>query len=140
MTTKWKPYQNVKVIPLTKKSKQRRSYPERDLVHLPLMRIARHNSYCRDYLIHIANERNTSLQQGAILKAMGVMAGCSDLFLAVPNKRYGGYWIELKAPGKRLSQIQEEFLSKMDSIGYATGWFDDWQKAWDSIQNYLVEI
>lgn len=89
--------------------------------------------------MHIANERKTSLRYGAILKAMGVMAGASDLFLAYPSKVYHGYWIELKAPGKQPSDKQLEFLHKMRRAGYASNWFDDWEKAWGSIEDYLAD-
>lgn len=132
---KWKPYQNAKPIKaLTKK----RSYPERDLVHLPLVKRAMLNPLCRDYLYHFANERIASPRQGAMLKAMCVRAGVADLFLAVPRNRFSGYWMELKAPGKKPNLMQADFLDKMSTIGYATGWFDDWQKAWESIEAYLA--
>lgn len=121
------------------KKKKKRTYPERDLVHLPLMKRAKLHPLCRDYLLHIPNERKTSEWQGAMLKAMGVMAGVSDLFLAVPRNSFGGYWMELKAPGKKLKPEQAAFLSKMQLLGYKTGWFDNWQLAWASIEDYLGE-
>ena len=39
-----------------------------------------------DDLIHIANERKTSWNQGKILKKMGVKRGVPDLFLAIPTE------------------------------------------------------
>lgn len=122
--------------------KSKRTYPERDLVHLPLMKWAKMHPICRENLIHIANERITSPRQGAMLKAMGVAAGIADLFLMVPiggfASGYGGYWIELKASSKKPSAIQAAFLSKARGLGYAADYFDDWVKAKESIENYLA--
>lgn len=118
----------------------KRNRPEQDLVHLPLMERARLNPICREYLLHIGNERKSSPYVGKIMKDLGVMAGASDLFLAVPNGRYAGYFIELKSLGKKPTKIQSEFLAKMKKIGYCTDWFDNWEKAWDSIENYLQGI
>lgn len=125
------------VEPVAPRSRTKRTYPERDLVHLPLMAWARKFLPCHDLLIHIGNERHCSAQQGSLLKIMGVRAGCSDLFLAMPTRNFPGYWIELKAPGKKPSESQIEFLRRMKEVGYATDWFDDWGKAKNSILKYL---
>lgn len=125
-------------VALTPKPKKKRRYPERDLVHLPLMCHARKHLPCVKKLLHIANERRTSPQAGAMLKAMGVQPYVSDLFLAVPIRPFGGYWIELKAPGKNITSEQAGFLAEMRALGYAAAWFDDWKKAWDSILDYLA--
>lgn len=106
-------------------------------MHLPLMKWAKMHPICRDSLIHIANERRTSPSHGAMLKAMGVMPSVSDLFLMVTAGGLSGYWIELKAPGKRVTKEQAEFLSRARENGYAADWFDNWEKAKDSIVNYL---
>ena len=56
--------------------------------------------------------------QGARLKAEGVRAGVSDLFLAVPRHGKAGAWIEVKAIGGRESDVQAEFQTEMRRLGY----------------------
>lgn len=122
-----------------KHARNANSHPERTLVHLPLMKRAMLNPICREYLMHIANERKASIHYGRLLKMLGVKAGVSDLFLAYPSKVYHGYWIELKAPGNKPTDKQLEFMHKMRKVGYASNWFDDWEKAWKSIEDYLAD-
>lgn len=70
---------------------------------------------CTDLpVIHIANERITSAYAGAILKRMGVRAGCADLFFP----RQPALWIELKTKKGKLSLLQKEFLDEMRKEGY----------------------
>jgi len=57
--------------------------------------------------------------QGARLKAEGVRAGVSDLFLAVSRDGKHGLWIELKAMEGRVSTEQVTFLEGMRALGYA---------------------
>lgn len=117
--------------------------PERDEVHLPLMKLAwNYPKICPDgkcLLMHFANERKTTPWYGAILKAMGVTAGVSDLFLAYPTPRYPGYWIELKHGVNKPTALQHNFMKRMRQMGYAVDWFNDYRKAWNSILEYLGE-
>ena len=127
--------------PPISRTPKKRKQPERDLVHLPLMCWARRHPICKDYLFHIPNERRCTPAQGAMLKLLGVKAGVSDLFLAWPGKGGTlGYWIELKAPGGRLQGSQIAWLELMAKAGYQAAWFDNWEKAKDSILDYLGEI
>lgn len=88
-------------------------------------------------LFHIPNERKCTPRQGGFLKMLGVRSGVSDLFLAIPQGSYGGFWIELKAFGKKPTINQEEFLQEMAARGYKTAWYDDYQKAAQDIVAYL---
>ena len=134
----WKPYQGQVAKPLKAKASAKKTYPERDLVHLPLMKRIRLHPWLAPFVMHIANERKTRPWEGAMLKRLGVMPGASDLFVAVPILgKFGGFWIELKAPGNKPTLDQEEFLDRMAKRGYMTGWFDNWEKAWGAIENYL---
>ena len=74
---------------------------------------------CTDIpVIHIANQRKCSVQEGMILKRMGVAFGVSDLFFPRGNEKYSGMWMELKAPKGKLSKNQDDFLCKMAKEGY----------------------
>ncbi len=88
-------------------------------------------------LLSIPNGAKRSLAATSREKAMGLLPGASDLFLAHPNALYGGYWIELKVPGKKPTALQMEFMKKMKKQGYHANWFDDWIIAKEAIEYYL---
>ena len=88
-------------------------------------------------IIHIPNEGKRSFATAKWLKDMGMYLGCADLFVARPCGAYSGYWIELKVKGKKPTLLQEQFLADMAKEGYKTDWFDDWEKAKKSIEDYL---
>jgi hypothetical protein len=74
---------------------------------------------CTDLpFLHIANERSCSIQQGMILKRMGVRAGVSDIFIPRANKTLHGLWIELKFGKNKLSSSQLKFINEMIAEGY----------------------
>lgn len=71
-----------------------------------------------DDLHHFANERRCSIQQGRLLKRMGVKKGVSDLFLALGCGPFHGMWLELKV-GKGLpSKEQIDFITRKRERGY----------------------
>lgn len=90
-----------------------------------------------DYLIAIPNGGQRSAREGARLKAEGVKAGVSDLFLPIRRGGFAGLWLELKAPGGKPTALQKEWLAKMRIAGYWTDWADDWKDAAASIAGYL---
>lgn len=67
---------------------------------------------------HFANERKCSIQQGKLLKRMGVKKGVADFFLALPCGGYHGLWMELKVGKGKLSPEQKRFLAKKTARGY----------------------
>ena len=71
-----------------------------------------------DDLHHFANERKCSMQQGALLKRMGVKRGVSDLFLGIPNNGYHGLWLELKVEKGKLTKEQISFIERKNQKGY----------------------
>lgn len=88
-------------------------------------------------LIHIPNEGKRTFATAKWLEGMGCIWGASDLFLAVTTKRYGGYFIEMKSRGNKPTKLQQEFLDKMKANGYKADYFDSWEKAKVSIEEYL---
>jgi len=86
---------------------------------------------------HFANERSCSIQQGRILKRMGVRAGVSDLFIAVPSNGFHGLWIELKEGIGRLSKAQKEFIDRMSFRGYKAVAVWGLDEAQEVIKSYL---
>lgn len=86
-------------------------------------------------LQHIPNEGKRT--NGDKLRKMGMIKGSSDYFLARPSHGFAGFWIEMKAPGKKPTPEQLAFLANKAKRGYHTGWFDHWEKAKEAIQQYL---
>lgn len=97
-----------------------------------------------DYLIAIPNGGNRNVKEAARLKAQGVKAGVSDLFLALPANGFSGLWIELKAPrtatskAGKPSQAQLDWLDRMAQVGYAAQLCYGWEAAKQTIQEYLA--
>jgi hypothetical protein len=90
-----------------------------------------------EYLFHIPNGGKRSIATAKRLKAMGVKAGVSDLFLPVPRGGYPGLWIELKAEGGRTSEEQDDWLEKMRVQGYRVAVCVGWLAAKELITEYL---
>ncbi len=88
-------------------------------------------------LHHFANERKCSIQQGRLLKRMGVKKGVADFFLAIPIDGYAGFWLELKSGKNKVTPEQEAFLRRKTDRGYqcATCW--GFEAARELILTYL---
>jgi hypothetical protein len=55
------------------------------------------------------------------LKAEGVKRGVPDYCLPVARGRYNGLYLELKAPGGRVTVEQNWWIDKLEDQGYAAG-------------------
>jgi hypothetical protein len=92
-----------------------------------------------DDLHHFANERACSIQQGRILKRMGVKRGVSDFFLAIPSNGYHGLWLELKVGKGKLSPEQILFIDRKISNGYMAIAVWGFDAAIEVIKSYLKD-
>ena len=73
----------------------------------------------RGLLFHIPNEGNReSKTDGAYRKALGLVAGVSDLMLLVARGPYHGLCIEMKTEVGRQSDVQKEWQLKVEKQGY----------------------
>lgn len=72
----------------------------------------------REVVIHIANQRATSPQQGYKLKQMGVRKGVSDLLIPIATGGYHGMFLEVKTIEGTLTKEQKAFIKRMDEEGY----------------------
>ncbi len=88
-------------------------------------------------LISIPNAGKRSYHTGQKERAMGLTAGVSDLFLAMPRNGYAGYWVEMKSKGNKPKPLQYEWLDKMRQQGYKADWYDNWENAKSAIEKYL---
>ncbi len=87
---------------------------------------------------HFANERKCSVQQGRILKRMGVKKGVADFFLAIPLNGYSGFWLELKVGKNKVTPEQEAFLNRKTARGYLCSVCWGFEAAKELISTYLM--
>ena len=89
-------------------------------------------------IFHCPNESKRSARYGAELKRMGMAKGFPDLGLLVPNKKYAGLFIELKADKtKSMTKEQKEWLEKLNSYGYKAVRCNGAEEAIQIIKRYL---
>lgn len=76
---------------------------------------------------HVANETGgIGARRGAMNKRMGVRAGVFDYYF---SKRKGTFWLELKAPGEKLSAAQEQFGVAVMNAGHTWACCDNLDEA-----------
>ena len=68
---------------------------------------------------HIPNEGKRSPVAGRIMKRMGLRKGFPDLFVPLPKGGFHGLFVEMKAKWGKTTKEQEEWLSLLNSNGYA---------------------
>jgi len=101
-----------------------------------------------DYLFAIPNG-GYGLSAGLAnkMRSMGLRAGVSDLFLAVPVQPYGGLFIEMKRQRAQFGRAWEikaamkanqiEWIERMTLAGYSATFAFGAQEAMDIIEDYL---
>jgi len=89
------------------------------------------------YMLAIPNGGRRQPREAARLKAEGVKPGVSDLLLPLRRQGMAGFWLELKAPGKRPTRDQLAWLERMRLAGYRAEWADDWAKAAGMLAEYV---
>lgn len=100
--------------------------------------------YPKVLAVHIANERKTSLQRGAKLKRMGVLAGMPDIMIyenrinKETNKLNNvGLAIELKIKPNKPTKNQLAVLDKLKKRGWQTHVCYDFDKTINVINDYF---
>lgn len=104
----------------------------------------------RRQLIAIPNGANLAMKknssggwycpQAAKLDQMGRCKGASDLFLAQPNKKFSGLWLELKWGKNKATPEQETFMDLMRIVGYAAHITWTMPQAQDIIKFYMGNL
>lgn len=90
-----------------------------------------------DYLLAIPNGGKRRVLEAVRLKAEGVKPGVSDLLLPLCRNGRAGFWLEMKAPGKKPTAEQRAWLERMRLAGYGAEWADDWTKAAGMLAGYI---
>lgn len=93
-----------------------------------------------DYLFAIPNGGARSAVTGSILKAEGVRKGICDLCFCLPNKKFHGLFIEMKAQTKqaRLSDAQKVWINRLNEVGYLAQVCYGFLEAKQTIEDYLT--
>lgn len=92
-----------------------------------------------NYTIKIQNEGKYSFYVGRRLNAQGRLKGASDLFIAYPNKKYHGLFIEMKTKNGKLSESQRQFIDRMNAIGYKATVCYGFDEAIKEINQYMAD-
>lgn len=87
---------------------------------------------------HVANERKTSVIQGAILKAKGVKPGVPDVLIFEGRGGFSGLAIELKTGYNKPSKNQLKWLYELDFNNWKTVWSNDYDEILKIINEYLA--
>jgi hypothetical protein len=85
------------------------------------------------YWFHPANGEARSKATGGRLKAMGVRPGTPDLMLVINGV---AHFLELKAPGKRPSKVQQQAHSEINAAGGFVAWSDSVDGALSVLQSW----
>lgn len=105
-----------------------------------LIRRAFYHPITKDYLFAIPNGGSRHPIEAKNLRLQGVKPGVSDLMLAYPVPPYCGFFGELKRGGSkkgRLSPEQQQFLERMNGVGYATYVAYGADEMWSVMMQYL---
>ena len=92
---------------------------------------------CLKWIYHCPNGGHRHKGEAARLKAQGVKAGVSDLFLPYPCGGYAGLYVEMKHGRNGTTAAQEEFLAYAASVGYKTAVCYSADEAMAVITRYL---
>ncbi len=115
-----------------------------DVTRMPAGKVLHASAKIGDYLFAIPNGGARGRIEAARLVGLGVRAGVSDLFFSFPSPGVPvihGLYIEMKAPkphGKRATDKQLSFLSRMLDAGYETTVCYGWDQARDAIAQHLM--
>jgi hypothetical protein len=90
------------------------------------------------YMFAIPNGGKRDKITAANLKAEGVKAGTSDIFLPVARGNWHGLFLELKVGKNKPTADQLDFIAAMQRAGYGAMWVVGWQQAADVIEKYLI--
>ena len=92
------------------------------------------------HLWAIPNGGSRHIVTAVNLKAEGVLAGVSDLFLMIPKGEYHGMFIEMKAKTGSVSDKQKEFMAAASSMNYLAVVCYGFDEAKTAITKYLQDI
>jgi hypothetical protein len=89
-------------------------------------------------MFHVPNGGKRGMNEARRFKALGVLAGVSDICLLEPNGVHFGYFIEFKAPnGGRMTDNQLRFAENVVARNFKFAEFNDPFAAFISCEEYM---
>lgn len=101
------------------------------------MAVAKYLDSLKVLWVHVGNERKTSFQAGARLKAKGVKSGVPDVLIFDHKNNYSGLAIELKIKPNKPTQNQLAWLKRLKNVNWQTAIAYDFNEAKEIIDEYL---
>lgn len=86
---------------------------------------------------HTPNGGARTKAGGAALRRQGVKPGVPDIYVAIPNDGYHGYFIELKSKGAKTTEHQDKMHVNLERNGYKVDICYSWTEAKDNLLAYL---
>lgn len=94
----------------------------------------------RGLMFHVPSEGNrNSVIDGGRRKAMGIVAGVSDLIFMLPRQGYHGLCIEMKTETGKQSDKQKEWERKVTEQGYDYQIARSLSEFKTCVTNYIIE-
>ena len=109
-------------------------------IAVELMRWAGYNVKrypCLEVLHHVANEGKRDPKK---TKGEGLLAGLPDYHMPVAGAGYCGFWLELKAKGKKPTKQQESVMRRLSRWDNFVAWTDDLAKAIFYLEWYCKRV
>lgn len=95
----------------------------------------------KHFIFCIPNGGNNTPQWNVKLKKMGMRAGVSDLFIALPNKKHHGLWLEMKKKKGGVKSLEQvEWINRMNKVGYLAHFAHGFEEAKDIAIEYLKDL
>lgn len=88
----------------------------------------------------IPNGGKRNYKEAYFLKKSGVSAGVPDLFVAYPNRKYHGLFIEMKYGKNKPTENQKKWIDYLNNAGYLACVCYGANEAIKLIDNYMKEV
>lgn len=88
-------------------------------------------------LFSVPNGGFRNVREAAIMKSEGVVAGVSDLVLAIPRHGFHGLFIEMKTQKGKQSDLQKEFEMAVTEEGYKYAICRSFDEFMETINGYI---
>jgi hypothetical protein len=92
---------------------------------------------CLELLHHVANEGKRDPRK---VKESGVLPGLPDYHLPVPAAKYCGFWLELKAPGKKPTKQQDSVMKRLSRWSNFVCWTDNLTQSIFYLEWYVKQV
>jgi hypothetical protein len=93
--------------------------------------------FVRALTFAVPNGGRRDCAEAISLKAQGVTAGVPDIFMALPNERFSGLFIEFKHGKNKTTGLQDAFIARLREVGYCATICYSFDEAKEVVEEYL---